>query len=455
MSMETIYTNVVDFALSKKNEPLKNQIIQNTINTLFPLFGKSFKSAFRTKKLNEITVPFPHNTPTNKSYRCKKNSSICVGTDMAKLQRDLEAELASRNQYMTVEQYLSYAQYFPVFGLDVDVGWAKFFYGTGEKLLSKHGIRLGYLFNASDADTNNLFTMIFKKAMEQKDTIFILRNENYVKAKQFLTLLDEIDKENNFNVKCKDLLYTFPKGSMPTYGEVVASGKNIIMFLEKQKDDEFNIETGIYNEGYFLAQKCFCARTKWSKVSCLEKKNIKDCLIVNDFKYLPDHNIFILADLYNTAVGAEYMTLAKTHDFILAFFFSSLKRIKLELSKQNIWTEDNNACMFMVDMMTPEILLLTELLNFHSNIKKFKADPVFNFFGNLVYEKAKQVQDSLLIKYDDDWNTESYNIVIPYFNFLHKGQTISNISERVNKSKPNYTRSKRKNRKARKSRKNI
>jgi hypothetical protein len=349
------------------------------------------KEIYNDILINDLIVPFPHNTPTNKSPLNKNGN-----------------DYVSRNQYITMKKYLSYAPLFPIIGLDIDM------YELKGELTSKHGASMSsylpskFKLNMSDADTINLLYLIFQCAQDNPNTIFIIRTENNgVNAKRILEELDKIDLEEVLDKKCGDFLFTINKGEMPTYSTVIRSGKNVLFFLEKQKkdDSEFDTATGIYHEGFIMVQKCFMARTYWDKIPCLVNENIitiGKCLLTDDFSYLPNSNFFIMIDFYDTSIGANYLTIGDTHtkiELIWKYIYQNMIWYIQEYlsSKRGVDRTDivcpTSGYMIMIDMVTPEIIYTFSALNYAIGIRSDSIMEMIKQYGSkLITGGGEEIQ---------------------------------------------------------------
>jgi len=169
------------------------------------------------------------------------------------------------------------------------------------------------------------------------------------------------------------------KGIMPTHGEVIASGKRVLIFLEKDehKTVKPNYETGLYPQGLVMTQKCFMARTLWNRAYELmnPKIAIESSLVTADFVHLPPSNFFVMIDYYTTVLGAKYDDLVDLHTNLFQKMDSIFARIRTYLG----CVADGAggaarggaggsaplppkicppAYMFMVDFISPEIITM-------------------------------------------------------------------------------------------------
>jgi hypothetical protein len=207
-------------------------------------------SHYNNIRLNQLRVCFPHNAATN--------TSVTV----------FGRELIGRNQNMSISEYISYLPYTPILGIDIDM--AKCSAGS---LSGAHGAQrlggMGGVCDASNADLKTTFRSLFDAVKAAPHSILIVRSENNngINEKDILQLVDALDVATG--QRHRDLLFPITKGSMPTYGDVIASGKRVLIFLEKDEHPTItpNYETGLYPQGLVMTQKCFFARTKWNKAN--------------------------------------------------------------------------------------------------------------------------------------------------------------------------------------------
>ncbi len=312
-------------------------------------------------KLNELIVCFPHNGTTHKSHNISGK------------------EIMARNQLLTITQYLDFVQFSPITGIDIDI--TKLSPG---KLTSAHGAQrvFGYggICDASNTDTKEILDEIFNEAYYNPKSIIIIRSENNngTNEADILNLLDSLDSEKGLILKerkRRDLIFSFNKGEMPTYDDVIKTGKNILIFLEKNEDKDFDPETGLYPEKLMMAQKCFMARTKWDNVANLldETKPIETSMVNEDFKYLPQTNFFIMIDYYTTNLGAKYEEIIKLHSRIFENMNIIYQRINEYFVRLKYVPPSNY--MFMVDMISPEIIIESIDKNTHT-VTTSICDPI-------------------------------------------------------------------------------
>ena len=361
----------------------------------FKEYAIAKRSQFKKIPLNKLIIIFPHNTPTVKSKIVK-----VANLGLRSLLGAKQQERVSRNQYLSLDEYLNFAPLFSIIGVDIDIARWSHYYGTGvrpassvaKNFTSLHGTdKMGYAvtqWNASPAETADLFVKVFACADKNPSTIFIIRSENYIGGKEMIELFNAItDEYKGSFVKphASEYFYEMTSGVMPTYGEVIQTGKNIILFMEKNKDSEFDPNTGIYNEGLIMSQNKFIARTKWNDVPCLinESKPVKECLLVDNFKYLPPINFFTMIDLYQTSIGARYDNIDALHSHVFSAYDTINKKIQAYLT--SIKKTPPSGYMMMVDMITPEIIYTHAALNIAIGI--FNNDEI-DAIASLIFKKA-------------------------------------------------------------------
>jgi len=163
------------------------------------------------------------------------------------------------------------------------------------------------------------------------------------------------------------------KGSMPTHGQLIASGQRVLIFLEKDehKTVKPNYETGLYPQGLVMTQKCFMARTLWNRAKELMNPStpIESSLVTADFVHLPPSNFFVMIDYYTTVLGANYDDLVDLHTNL----FQKMDRIFARICEYvgrgaaavrggagGPAPPPSKTCppayMFMVDFISPEII---------------------------------------------------------------------------------------------------
>jgi hypothetical protein len=300
---------------------------------------------YNNTRLNELRVCFPHNAATNASVTA------------------LGRELIGRNQNMSISEYISYLPYTPILGIDIDMAKC-----SGGSLSGAHGAQrlggIGGLCDASNADLKITFRSLFDAVKAAPHSILIIRSENNngINEDDILQLVDALDIITPFGRPHRDLLFPMTKGSMPTYGDVIASGKRVLIFLEKDEHPTIkpNYETGLYPRGFVMTQKCFFARTKWNKANELmnRTKSIESNLVTEDIIHLPPSNFFIMIDYYTTILGAKYSDIVTLHTNIFIKIDIIFQRICTYLSNMTPSKTPPTGYMFMVDMISPEIIAI-------------------------------------------------------------------------------------------------
>lgn len=312
----------------------ENVFVSKPYSTLYPSF-----SEYNNIPLNQLRICFPHNAATNASITAWGR------------------EVIGRNQNMSISDYISYLPYTPILGIDIDMARC-----SGGSLSGAHGAQrlggIGGLCDASDADLKTTFRSLFDAVKAAPHSILIIRSENNngINENDILGIIDGLDPTH------RTLLYPMTKGSMPTYGQVIASGKRVLIFLEKDEHstNKPNYETGLYPQGFVMTQKCFFVRTKWNKANELmnRTKSIEDNLVTEDFKYLPSSNFFIMIDYYTTILGAKYSDIIKLHTNIFIKMDIIFERIRRYLPTMTPSKTPPTGYMFMVDMISPEIIAM-------------------------------------------------------------------------------------------------
>jgi hypothetical protein len=233
---------------------------------------------------------------------------------------------------MSIPEYMSFLPYTPILGIDIDMAKC-----VGGSFSGAHGAQrlggVGGLCDASDANLNATFRILFDAVKTAPHSILIIRSENNngINEDDILTLVDNLDVATPIGRSHREFLFPMTKGSMPTHGEIIASGKRVLIFLEKDEHATIkpNYETGLYPKGLVMTQKCFMARTLWNRANELMNPAIliESSLVIEDFKHLPPSNFFVMIDYYTTVLGAKYDELVSLHTNLFQKIDSIFARI--------------------------------------------------------------------------------------------------------------------------------
>jgi hypothetical protein len=399
---------------------------KNFLRPIPPFLKTQDFSMIADKKINELLICFPHNGTTNLSHK--------VGGK----------EWMGRNQILTIPEYLDFVQFSPIIGIDIDITKLK----TGE-LTSAHGAQRargwGGICDASNTNTEEILNRVFLAGLHNNKSIIVIRSENNngTNEEDILNVLETLDRKEPLhgNRPRADLIYSFRKGGMPTYNDVISSGRNIIIFLEKNNAGDFDEETGLYPRGRMMAQKCFMARTKWDNVGNLLNVAIpiETSMVQEDFRFLPNENFFIMIDYYTTILGARYDQIVKLHANIFHNMETIKERIREYFTRTGKIPPTNY--MFMVDMISPEIIMTSSDKN---------TNETFNFLcenSEAITSRAKKYEathlsiipllDSL-IGTCKTFFSRSSNIVPNYTNVVNRSEESLNKREKTWRNRKTY-----------------
>jgi hypothetical protein len=319
------------------------QAVDNMIQT-----GEQFPVIMSERKLNQLYIITPHNSPTVESRG--------LGIGKRKL------TLTTPNQQLSIQEYLNDLPVAGILGLDIDVG-RRLKYGP---LVSKHGDIITRVFNASPAYTKDILRHVFTVAKANPSTIILIRmeNNNGVSAKDILNILSPEHRARIYGIK---------HGEMPTYGEVVNSGKNVLIMLERQGGD-LDPVTKNY-EGGIMSQDHFVYRTKWN-----EPKGITTGGIIHD-KYMDTKNInnlptngayFNMIDGYFSLTGANRTKLPEQMAMVPEFIQTTIPSLQQTIASKGMNANNVTGGIIMLDAVNPALVAYV----LHCNIATALNEPL-------------------------------------------------------------------------------
>lgn len=358
--------------LTAENEDLiEAEIIEadfegKDINTLIEDFQETSRQSIKNKKIFDVNSLAPHNTVTTSSY----GESFGLG-------------ITSPNQFNTLTQFLDFCNVNGDCSLDIDMAP-----GFGGKITSKHGGKLAGLLNASSADTEDILVEIHSFARDNPGTVVKVRVQN----DGGVGPSDINDMLNNIAVKRPDLkghlqerLIDTSTG-VPTFETTTAAGKNVVNILEKSFPEA---KKGAIP---YTDQNDHFLRIQWDKIdeiiAAKTDAEIGKLMIGNIAKLKEIGEVYLMADQYKTATGANFQGMENYGDKLAEFTTEVIPKVRAWAERQGLTLQQGVT--YMSDETTREQYEFVGALNFSENIENPEAKKLF--VDSLASKFAKSVR---------------------------------------------------------------
>jgi hypothetical protein len=319
------------------------QLVDDIIQT-----GEQFPVIMSERKLNQLYIITPHNSPTVESRG--------LGIGKRKL------TFTTPNQQLTIQEYLNDLPAAGILGLDIDVG-RRLKFGP---LVSKHGGIISRVFNASHGNTKEILHDVFTVAEANPSSIILIRmeNNNDVGAKDILNILSPEHRNRIYGIK---------HGEMPTHGEVVKSGKNVLIMLEKPGGD-LDPVTKNY-EGGIMPQDHFVYRTKWNEPKGITKGGIipDKYMVTTAIDNLPKNGAYFnMIDGYFSLTGANRTKLPEQMEMVPEFIQTTIPSLQQTIASKGMNENNVTGGIIMLDAVNPALVAYM----LHCNIATALNEPM-------------------------------------------------------------------------------
>lgn len=329
------------------------------------------KQDIQSKKLNDLILVCPHNSATT--------SSLSL----------FGVPIVSPNQIKSLDELLEALPATHVLALDIDMSKG----GLRGQITSRHGGMLLGMLNTSTDSTKTEYVLekVFTAAKNNPSSVIIVRIEN--------TNVGPNDIWNILTEKQRSQLFTIQDRKIPTVQEVTGSGKNVLFFLQKNRDG-LDMKSGTYVGYQMMAQDYFMFRTMWNDVPCLmgsTSDTVEQCMLMDNTDILAGHEAFVTIDGYSTGTGTAFPKLSQVTGDLSNILKDTRPQIAELAKKHNIAV--GLGTFLMADGVTTRSLVAQTLLNTMNTTSQdaFLENPVFLDQGELgAFTNQRAIIDSFM-----------------------------------------------------------